>query len=54
MIKKPKEERFDPKQDGSGGRARAGDEGVGLHGVVVAVAVIGEAWPVKLPQAEVT
>ncbi|XP_073116243.1 uncharacterized protein [Elaeis guineensis] len=54
VIKKPKDGRFGSKQDGSGGRVRAGnEEGVGLHGAV-AVAVAGEAWPAKPPPAEAT
>ncbi|KAG1338244.1 hypothetical protein COCNU_04G005500 [Cocos nucifera] len=52
MIKRPKQGRFGPKQDGSGGAARARDEeGVGLYG---AVDVVGEARSVKPPWAEVT
>ncbi|XP_026657311.2 uncharacterized protein LOC113461442 [Phoenix dactylifera] len=37
----------------AGGEAEE-EEGLGLHGAVVAVAVAGEAWPAKPPSEEVT
>ncbi|XP_008798689.1 uncharacterized protein LOC103713512 [Phoenix dactylifera] len=52
VIKKPKEGLFGPKQGGGRESGEGDEEGVSLHGAVVAVAVAKEASPAEVTEME--